>query len=121
MVNKKELIKQYKQSIPAMGVYQIRNLVNDKIFVGSSTNLHGIENRHRFQLNLGSHKNKALQEEYIRYGPDKFVFEIIDYLAAKEDRNYDYSKELKLLEELWSEKLQPYDEKGYNSPPKPAK
>jgi group I intron endonuclease len=121
LANKKELIKQYKQTIPVMGVYQIRNLVNGKIWVGSSKNLYGIGNRYKFQLNLGSHKNKILQEEYTRYGPDNFIFEIIDYLPVKEDRTYDYTKELKVLEELWLDKLQPYNEKGYNFPMKRVK
>ena len=31
-----------------------------------------------------------------------------------EDPLYDYKEDLKTLEELWLEKLQPYDEKGYN-------
>lgn len=35
-------------------------------------------------------------------------------MNKKEDLNYDYTEELKTLEEMWIEKLQPFNEKGYN-------
>ena len=41
MIDKKELKKQYKQTLQPMGVYQIKNLVNGKIFIGSVKNLPG--------------------------------------------------------------------------------
>ncbi len=116
MTDRKELSKQYKQKIPLMGIYQIRNLINEKIYIGSSKNLQVFDNRHKFQLKLGSHQNKDLQDDYIKYGESNFVFEIIDYLPEKEDPAYDYTRDLKVLEELWLEKLQPFGGKGYNSP-----
>jgi group I intron endonuclease len=116
MADRKELIKQYKQRILPMGIFQIRNLVNGKIFVGSSKNLEVFANRHKFQLKLGSHQNKDLQGDYIKYGEVNFVFEIIDLLPEKDDPAYDYTLDLKVLEEMWLEKLQPFAGKGYNSP-----
>ncbi len=114
MLNKKELIKRYKQTIIAMGIYQIKNTMNGKIFIGSAKDLHGIINSNKFQLKNGSHFNKEMQNDYNQFGEDKFVFEVLDYLKPKEDQNYNYSKELKVLEEMWLEKLLPYNEKGYN-------
>ena len=114
-MDKKELIKQYKQTVQPMGVYQIRNLVNGKIFLGTSKNLPGKGNSSLFQLNMGSHMNKALQEDFNQSGASNFVFEVVDSLKPKEDLAYDYTEDLKVLEEMWLEKLQPYDEKGYNS------
>jgi hypothetical protein len=40
-MDKKQLIKDYKRTIQPMGVYQIKNLVSGKIFIGSGKNLHG--------------------------------------------------------------------------------
>ena len=116
MPDRKEIIRQYKQKILPMGIFQIRNLVNGKILIGSSKNLQNFANRHKFQLKLGSHKNKDLQDDYSKYGETNFVFEIIDHLQAKEDPACDYTKDLKVLEDLWLEKLQPFAGKGYNSP-----
>jgi group I intron endonuclease len=114
MINKKELKQKYKETLPPMGIYQIRNIVNGKILVGSSKNLHGKANSFMFQLKHGSHMNSELQREFIEFGEDKFLFEIIDYLEPKEGTNYDYTDDLSTLEMLWLEKLQPYLEKGYN-------
>ncbi len=114
MVDKKEIKRQYKETLPPMGVYQVRNLVNGKIFVGSSKNLTAKQNSFQFQAKLGSHKSSGFLADYNNLGSDKFSFEILDYLDPKEGVNYDYTQDLEALEELWIEKLQPFDEHGYN-------
>ncbi len=114
-MDKKEKIRQYKQTVQPMGVYQIKNLKNGKLFVGSSTDLRGKINRDKFQLKSGLHMNRQLQEDFRENGEDGFSFDILDYLKPKEDLSFDYKEELKLLEEMWLEKLQPYGEKGYNT------
>jgi hypothetical protein len=58
--------------------------------------------------------NKSLQEDFNRIGLDNFTFEIIDLLEPKEDTKMDYTDDLKMLEEMYIEKLQPFDENGYN-------
>lgn len=114
-MNRKELIKEYKQIIQPMGIYQIRNTANGKIFLGSSKDLKGIINRNRFQLKNGLHINKQLQKDFSEAGEESFSFEIVDYLKPKEGMSGDYTEELHMLEEMWLEKLQPYNEKGYNT------
>ena len=115
MPTKKEMIRQYKQTIQPMGVYQIKNLSNGKIFIGSSTNIPGKFNSHKFQLRQGVHMNKELQNDFRLLGEEQFAFDALDSLEPKEDPKYNYTGDLKTLEELWLEKLQPYDEKGYHS------
>ena len=115
MSNKqKEIKREYKQNHPPMGVYQIRNLANEKVFVGSSLNLPGIFNRSKLELEAGSHQNKALQAEWTQFGSEGFAFEILDELEAREAPGFDYREDLVFLEDLWLEKLQPYGERGYN-------
>ena len=111
-MNKKELIQQYKLTNRPMGIYQIRNLVNDKVFVESSVNLTGILNRQEFALKLKGHKNKQLQADWNEFGAENFVFEILEEIVQRE--NLDIKAELEFLEDLWLEKLQPFDDKGYN-------
>jgi hypothetical protein len=84
-MNKKELKKQYTQTVQAMGVYQVKNLVNGKIFIDSGKNIPGKINSCKFQLSHGSYMNKALQGDFNRIGLDNFTFEIIDLLESKED------------------------------------
>jgi len=112
-----ELKREYKNRPKNMGVYQIRNLVNGKIFVESSPNLDGMLNRFKMATKYdGDFKpnNRELTREIKEYGPDNFVYEVLDQLKPMEDPLYNYSEDLKTLEELWLEKLQPYEGKGYN-------
>ena len=113
-MNKKELKKQYIQTTRPMGVFQVKNLANGKIFIDSSLEVNGRINRVKFQLDHGSYPNTELQNDYKEFGSDKFEFKIIDYLEPKEDAKDDYAEDLKMLEEMWIEKLQPFGEKGYN-------
>jgi hypothetical protein len=112
--DKKKLKKDYQQSTRPMGVFLIRNNVNDKVFLGVSPNLDGVINRHRFQLQTGVHANKVLQADWNALGSSNFAFEIIDELTPSQDPGRDYRQELALLEKLWLEKLQPFNERGYN-------
>ncbi|MBN1349213.1 GIY-YIG nuclease family protein [candidate division KSB1 bacterium] len=115
-MDKKEAIKNYKQTIQPMGIYQIKNNRNGKLFIGSAKNLSGKLNSHRFQLKNGLHPIKDMQKEFNEVGEEGFSFEILDYLKPKDDLKRDYTEELKLLEDMWMEKLQPFNEKGYNKP-----
>jgi group I intron endonuclease len=96
------------------GVFQVKNTANGRILLGSSLNLEGALNGHKFTLKIGSHRNKDLQEDWNKYGGDSFVFEILETVQVRDDPNFNLSDELSLLEMIWLEKLQPFGEKGYN-------
>ena len=111
-MNKKDLKRQYKQALRPTGVYQIRNLVNEKVFIGSAFNLDGIFSKNKFQLDAGIHLSKSLQTDWDDLGTDNFVFEILEEFSPRE--NLDLQGELIFLEDLWLEKFEPYGDKGYN-------
>jgi hypothetical protein len=113
-MDKKAAKLAYKASRRPIGVFAIRNLVNDKVFVGSSMDLGANVNRIRFQLAAGAHPNKELETDWRRLGPDKFSFEVLEELVPRDDPNFDYTNELEFLEDLWLEKLEPYGDRGYN-------
>lgn len=114
--DKKQLKKNYSQTPRPMGVFLIRNNLNDKILLGVSLDLPGIINRHKFQLRAGRHPNKALQADWNELGSENFAFEIVDELTPRAGDAVDYRVELESLENLWLERLQPFDERGYNLP-----
>jgi len=97
-----------------MGIFQILNLRNDKVFIGSTPNLDAVFNRHKFQLDAGNHPSKMLQTDWNEIGGENFAFEILEELPLRDDPKYDYSSDLETLEDLWLEKLEPYEGKGYN-------
>ena len=98
--NKKRLKKEYKQNPGPMGVFLIRNMVNDKVLVGVGLDLAGIINRHKFQLTNGTHQNTRLQTEWDEFGSNNFAFEILDQFSPREDPNFNYREELVFLERL---------------------
>mgnify|MGYP003494047589 CR=1 FL=1 len=104
----------YKLSHRPMGVFQIRNKVNDMVFVDSSLNVPGKINRHTFQLNAGVHPSKSLQADWNQQGSSDFEFETLEDVSPRDAQNYDYAADLEVLEDLWLEKLEPYGDKGYN-------
>ena len=113
---RKKLKQDYQQNVVPMGVFLIRNTVNDKVFVAAGRNLQGIINRHRFQLIAGSHPNKLLQTDWSQLGSQNFAFEILEEFIPPDDSNIDKEKELAFMEKLWLEKLQPFADRGYNEP-----
>ena len=113
-MNKKDLKREYLETARPVGVFQIRNLKNNKVWVSSSVNLDGIFNRHRFALKAGSHQNKVLQTDWNELGAEKFAFEVLEELEPR--AGVDTKRELEFLEDLWLEKLEPYGERGYNVP-----
>ena len=96
------------KSVKPAGVFQIKNTANGKVLLGSSLNLEGPLNGHRFMLKIGSHRNKMLQQEWNEYGEEHFLFEILEIVTVKDDPNFNLSDELTLLEMIWLEKLQPF-------------
>ncbi|HZW38737.1 MAG TPA: GIY-YIG nuclease family protein [Ignavibacteriaceae bacterium] len=113
-MNKADLKKQYKQTLPPMGIYQIKNLTNGKILIGKTKNLTARQNRFEFEMNFGGDPQSEIYADYKKYGKENFAYNILDTLKPVEDPAYKYDKDLEVLEDLWLEKLQPYGEKGYN-------
>lgn len=97
-----------------MGAYVIRNQATGKVLVGGSMNLPATFNGQNFQLRMKSHRSKTLQTDWDRYGGDAFAFEVLETVDAAKVPRDDWRKAVAALEDKWLEKLQPYDEKGYN-------
>ena len=114
MKSQKELKNDFKSARTQMGIFQIRNLVNGKVLIDSSTNLESIWNRNRTELKFGSHRNDLLQNEWKQFGEENFVFEVLAEIKQKEDEVINYTAELKQLKALFLEERQPYGDRGYN-------
>jgi hypothetical protein len=112
--SRKEINQEYAERVKPAGVFQVKNLKNGKVLLGSSLNLEGSLNKHRFMLKIGSHTNKALQADWNEFAAEQFVFEILEEVERKDDPNFNLKDELALLEMIWLEKLQPFGERGYN-------
>ncbi len=104
-----------RQNRPDMGVYQIRNTANGRIYVGNTTNLEGIRNSRLFQLRMGKVVfSRELQKDLDQFGAGSFEFSVLEVLDAAESASSS-ERSLAALYLRWLEKLQPFGERGYNS------
>ena len=86
----------FTKNTKKVGIYKITCTANNKIYIGSSSNIYQRWHRHKsnFRLNVA---NKNIQNSYNKYGNDTFLFEIIeeclvDSLIEREQYWFDFYK-----------------------------
>ena len=112
---RKELKRLAREAKIEGGVFQIRNTKNGMVWIGVAPNFRTL-NGQRFQLEMGTHKNRELQQDWNEFGPDAFVFEPLETLEEPETGYFDRDGALKKLKQKWLRKLQPFGSRGYNLP-----
>jgi hypothetical protein len=104
--SKKEKMAEYKERKVTGGIYAIKNSVTGKLLLLSTCDLQGSQNRFLFSQKTGSCINIKLQDDYSKYGADAFVFEVLEDLEKKETQTAkEFTEDMKILLELWTEKL----------------
>lgn len=63
---------------PISGIYQIKNIVSGKLYVGSSNIVQKRRSQHLRELRKGIHSNLKLQNAWNKYGESNFEFSIIE-------------------------------------------
>ena len=67
-----------KEKLQKKGVYQIRNTINGKVYIGSTTMTFQKRFWHHYHcLKTNKHKNLYLQRAWNKYGEENFIFEIL--------------------------------------------
>ena len=115
-MDRKEATRAYKEARRPMGVYQIRNTVSGKAYIGTSVDLPSMLNRQRAQLRFGAHADRALQADWNALGDAAFAFDVLDTLDPPDEPGYDPADDLRTLEELWRGKLADAGAEAYNRP-----
>lgn len=77
------------------GIYKITNIINNKVYIGSSKDIYKRWLQHKNHLNQHTHRNRFLQFAWDKYGERNFLFEIIEIcnendLFINEQKWYDY-------------------------------
>src|SRR5258706_5268149 len=96
----------HMDSVPrSSGIYKIINLVNKKIYIGSSNNLERRWGEHKNALRNNKHDNSHLQAAWNKYGELSFSFEVLELVMPWSilDR-----------EQYWLDELKPFGKQGYN-------
>lgn len=105
---KEKVAKEVKES----GVYQIRNMFNGKIYLGSAREISKLEGL-TYQLNNRSFPNSKLQEDWNSLGESSFAIEILEKFEETGETS-EVMKQLSDMKKDWKQKLQPYGDKGYH-------
>lgn len=88
-----------------IGVYEIRNINNNKVYIGSSNDIQRRWNEHIRKLNNNTHHSYKLQGDWNIYGESCFIFNVLEEVK---DEN-----QLLIIEQQWLDKIKPYID-GYN-------
>lgn len=112
-MNRKELLKSYKETPRPAGVYRVQHVPSGRTLLGSSRDAPAMLNRIQAQLRMRAHPNRALQADWDSDGSEAFVFDVVDLLPPSSTPDYDPSADLVMLEELWREKLELRSEHVY--------
>lgn len=107
---RKELISEWKERHPEMGVVSARCIATGEEFYSTSRDTATWFNRHRFELNGKCHRNRRLQELWNLYGESGFELTLVSELKYEktDDVKADDLKELLelcLLENSQAKKL----------------
>jgi group I intron endonuclease len=61
-----------------MCIYSIKNIKNNKIYIGSAVDFHRRKRVHLNLLNKGKHHSIKLQNSFNKYGIDNFQFDVLE-------------------------------------------
>ncbi len=96
---KKELLNEWKNRRPEMGLVAMRCKKSGEMFVGISTDTQFAFNSHRFQLSINRHPNKQLQQLWQQYGENGFDYSVVKILKYENKEDNQTEKLTSLLEE----------------------
>jgi hypothetical protein len=78
---KKDMVREYKERKVRPGIFVVRCVNDGTLWTGASRDLDSQQNGIWFQLKMGNHMNRALQQAWNSHGADAFTFEILEVIA----------------------------------------
>lgn len=104
---RKELLEQYKQMKPDMGVYMFKSINTNTVYLGCDKNIKATINGDRFKLNANNHRNKKLQKDWNENKEENFEIKVVQVLKYdKDESKTDYSEDLKILRDICKDRFQ---------------
>jgi len=101
-------------------IYQIKNKINNKFYIGSTNNIKKRWNNHRSKLRNGKHENAYLQQAWNKYGENTFEFIVLEEVNDNNriEREIYYLNETKCYERSigYNFDKNPTDKSGSKNP-----
>lgn len=90
------------------GIYQIKNLLTNKIYIGSSKDIGRRLQKHFSELRFNRHTNKRLQSDFNKFSIENFEWSVIEYTSENLiDKERNYQIEIG-IESLYNDKISNY-------------
>ena len=95
------------------GIYYVKNLVTNKVYIGSSNDIQRRWSEHQSDLRSCTHDNDHLQKSYNKYGEESFEYEILEEITELDGQRLDEA--LLVKEDFYINKFDSLNPKfGYN-------
>ncbi len=108
MDRRKALVDQYRQRKVTGGVFRLTNTRNGRYLLDCAADIQARQNSFAFVSSTGAVFDYRLKKEWEECGAGVFVFEVLETLEKKKDQSQEaFLEDLKTLEQMWSEKLDP--------------
>lgn len=97
------------------GIYIIRNIANEKFYIGSSVGIKRRWRQHLIGLMNKKHDNPKFQLSWNQHKPEEYFFYIIEYIKKDDFKDESlFKKELIKREQFYLNLYSPFKERGYN-------
>lgn len=90
---------QFRKQSNKGGIYQIRNLQNGKVYIGSAKSFKKRYYQHKHHLRMNKHGNPHLQRAWNKGGEDVFQFEILEVVSGNRNARI-------MIEQVYLDKYQ---------------
>ena len=106
MDRRKELKAQYKARKVVGGIYRINNRENGRFYLEYTDDIQATHNWFSSCCMTNTCTLPHIREDWKKFGKDAFFVEELDLLEKKQEQtNAEFTSDLKILLELWDEKL----------------
>ena len=86
------------------GIYELSCIVNNKSYIGASSDIGSRVSKHFSELRLNRHPNRRLQIDYNLYGQDNFKYSILEETTNLYEREIYYQTQ-RALDILYNDKI----------------
>ena len=105
---KKQLTTSYLEKKKIGGVLGVRNKLTGKTLLISTTDIDGYMNRFSFSLSTNSPIHVKLTSDWMKYGSEQFVCEILESIEKKKDQtDREFTDDIAELLNMQKEKMDP--------------
>lgn len=105
---KKQLTEFYLEKKKIGGIIGVRNTVTGKTLLISTHDIDGYMNRFSFSLSTNTPIHAKLASDWVQYGADRFVCEILESIEKKKDQtDREFTDDISELLDMQKEKMDP--------------